>query len=76
MQFLAIVIAQCPASVVQHALCVIHNFFRHRLLLNHWENLHETGQECSLGEALPKLCKRLNSIHNSGCHGNKKEKKN
>ena len=63
----AFVIAQCPSSVV-------HNFFKHLLLLNHWANLDETWQGCSLGEALPKLFKRLNSSHNSGCHGNQKEK--
>ena len=54
--------------------CVVHNFFKH--LLNHWANLDETWQGCSLGEALPKLFKRLNSNHNSGCHGNKKENNN
>ena len=37
-------------------------------------NLDETWQGRSLGEALPKLFKRLNSNHNSGCHGNQKEK--
>ena len=60
--------------VIRRASCVIHNFFK-RLLLNHWANLDETWQGCSLGEALPKLFKRLNSNHNSGCHGNQKEKK-
>ena len=52
----------------------VHNFFKHLLPLNHWANLDETWQGCSLGEALPKLFKRLNSNHNSGCHGNQKEK--
>ena len=61
-------------SVVRRASCVVHNFFNHLLLLNHWANLDETWQGCSLGEALPKLFKRLNSSHNSGCHGNQKEK--
>ena len=56
----------CPMSGV-------HNFFKH-LLLNHWANLDETWQGCSLGEALPKLFKRLNSTHISGCHGNQNEK--
>ena len=37
-------------------------------------NLDETWQGCSLGEVLPKLFKRLNSSHKSGCHGNQKEK--
>ena len=62
-------------SVVRRVSSVVHNFFKHLLLLNHWANLDETWQGCSLGEALPKLFKRLNSSHNSGCHGNQKEKK-
>ena len=57
----------CPMSGV-------HNFFKHLLLLNNWANLDETWQGCSLGKALPKLYKRLNSTHNSDCHGNQKEK--
>ena len=52
----------------------VHNFFKHLLLQNHWANLDGTWQGCSLGEALPKLFKGLNSNHNSGCHGNQKEK--
>ena len=64
-----------PMSGVRRLLCVIHNFFKHLLLLNHWANLDETWQGCSLDEALPKLFKRLNSNHNSGCHGNQNEKK-
>ena len=64
-----------PMSGVRRLLCIIYNFFKHLLLLNHWVNLDETWQRCSLGEALLKLFKRLNSIYNSGCHGNQKEKK-
>ena len=63
-----------PMSGVRRPSCVVHNFFKHLLLLNHWANLDDTWQGCSLGEALPKLFKRLNSNHNSGCHGNQKEK--
>ena len=63
-----------PMCGVRRPSCVFHNFFKHLLLLNHWANLDETWQGCSLGEALPKLFKRLNSNHNSGCHGNQKEK--
>ena len=59
---------------VRRGSSIVHNFFKH-LLLNHWDNLDETWQEFSLGEALPKLFKRLNSTYNSGCYGNKKEKK-
>ena len=63
-----------PVSVVRPASCVVHNFFKHLLLLKHRANLDETWQGCSLGEALPNLLKRLNSSHNSGCHGNQNEK--
>ena len=63
-----------PMSGVRRPSCVVHNFFKHLLLLNQWANLDETWQGCSLGEALPKLFKKLNSNHNSGCHGNQKEK--
>ena len=63
-----------PMSVVHRASSVLHNFFKHLLLLHHCTNLDETWQGCSLGEAVPKLFKRLNSTHNSGCHGNQKEK--
>ena len=62
-------------SVVCCVSCLAHNFFKHLLLLNHWASLYETWQGCSLGEALPKLSKRLNSSHKSGCQGNQKEKK-
>ena len=62
------------SSVVRRPSCVVHNFFKHLLLLNQWANLDETWQGCSLGEALQKWFKRLNSTHNSGCHGNQKEK--
>ena len=64
-----------PMSVMRCASSVVHNFFKHLLLLNDWANLNETWLGCSLGEALPKLFKRLNSNHNSGCHGNQKKKK-
>ena len=64
-----------PMSGVRRASSGVHNFFKHLLLLNHWANLDETWQGCSMGEALPKLFKRLNSTPNSGCHGNQKEKK-
>ena len=64
----------CPMFSVRCASSVVHNFFKHLLPLNHWANLDETWQGCSLTEALPKLFKRLNSNHNSGCHGNQNEK--
>ena len=64
-----------PMSGVRSSSCIVHNFFKHLLLLNHWASLDETWQGCSLGEALPKLFKRLNSKHNSGCHGNQNNQK-
>ena len=60
-------------SFCDRPMSVVYNFFKH-LLLNHWANLDETWQGCSLGEALPKFFKRLNSNHNSGCHCNQNEK--
>ena len=63
------------SCVVRRASCVVHNFFKHLLPLNHWANPDETWQGCSLDKALPKLFKRLNSNHNSSCHGNQNEKK-
>ena len=63
-----------PMSGVRRSSCVVHNFFKDLFLLNHWANLDETWQGCSLGETLPKLFKILNSTHSSGCHGNQKEK--
>ena len=62
-------------SFCDRPMSVVHNLFKHLLLLNHGVNLDETWQGCSLSEALPKLFKRLNSNHNSGCHGNQNEKK-
>ena len=52
---------------------VINNFFKHLLLPNHWANLDQTWQECSLGGPLQKLFTEFDSIKNSGCHGNEIE---
>ena len=41
-----------PVSVVRHLLSILDNLFKH-LLLNHWDNLDETWQKCSLCEVLP-----------------------
>ena len=54
-------------------LSSVNNFFKH-LLLNHWASLDETWQGSSLDKALQNLFKEFNSTHNSGCHGNQKEK--
>ena len=41
-----------PMSGVLRPSCVVHNFFKYLLLLNHWANLDETWQGCSLGEEI------------------------
>ena len=61
-------------SVWKSLKFVIWERVKYLLLLNHWANLDETWQGCSLGEAVPKLYKRLNSSHKCGCHGIQKEK--
>ena len=59
-------VVRCPSSVVN-------NFFKQLLLPNHWANLDQAWQECSLGGPLQKLFTEFDSIKNSGCHGNKIE---
>ena len=56
--------------VVMYPSCIVNNFFKHLLLLNHWANLDQTWQECSLGGPLQKLFTEFDSIKNAGCHGN------
>jgi hypothetical protein len=59
---------------VRRASCVVNFCFKQHLLLNPWAKLDETCHKCSLHEALAKLFKEINSMQNSGCHGNRKEK--
>ena len=74
-----------PGVKIGHALGVVwfyigiyrenvNNCFKRHLLLNRLANFDETSQGCSLGGALSKLLKEMNSMQNSGCHGNRKEK--
>ena len=63
-------------SFCDHTMSVVHFIFKHLILLKHWVNLDEMWQGCSLGKALPNLLNGLNSVHNPGCHGSKKERKN
>ena len=44
--------------------------FKQHLLLNCLANFDKTLQGCSLGGPLSNLFKELNSMWNSGCHGN------
>ena len=63
-------------SFCDRPMSVVHNFFKHLLLLNHWANLDETWQGCSLGEVLPKLFKRLNRPITLVAVATKRKKKN
>ena len=63
----------CDRSLAGVHLSAYPQIFKY-LLLNLCANLNETWQGCSLGDALPKLLKELNSTYNSGCHDNKKGK--
>ena len=60
-------------SVVHRVLCVVNNFFKHLLLPNRWANLDQTWQECVLEGPLQSMFTELDSIKNSGCHGNEIE---
>ena len=59
-----------PVSIRCHQSCVVNNFFKHFLLPNHWADLDQTWQECSLGNPLQKVFTEFDSIKNSDCHGN------
>ena len=59
-------VVMCPS-------CVINNFLKNLLLPNHWANLDQTWQECSLGGPLQKLFTEFDPIKNFGCHGNEIE---
>ena len=52
----------------------LHNFFKWHLLLNHWANFHQISKEWSLGDTDWSLFKHLESMQDSGCHGNQKKK--
>ena len=65
-----IVIALCPSSVVGPSTFLLKWHF----LLNQWASFHHASQECSLWWSFWKLPKDINSMQNSGCHGNQKEK--
>ena len=65
----AIVINQCPVSVHEQLLKKSSLKPANRLIFN------ETSQNWSLGDALSENFKDLNSMKNSGCHGNQKKKK-
>ena len=70
----AIVINCCLASV---RLCVrpsVDNYLKNLLLWNRPTHFNETLQKWSLGDALSEKFKDMNSVKNSGCHGNRKKK--
>ena len=69
----AVVIDQCPASV-RRCVCPSMNNYLKNLLWNRPTDFNETLQKWSLVDALSEDFKDLNSVKNSGCHGNQKKK--
>jgi len=65
--------AHCPSSIVRTCvrMTMRQQFFKQPLLLNQLAKFVETMQGRSLYETLPTLFKELNSMKNSGCHGNR-----
>ena len=59
----------CCASV---RLC-INFFFKHLLVWNYLSDFDEILQKCSCHGPLQNFLKKLDSVKNSGCHGNKTE---
>ena len=52
----------------------VNNYLKNLLLWNRSTDFNETSQKWSLGDALSENFKDLNSMKNSGCHGNRKKK--
>ena len=52
----------------------VNNYLKILLLWNRSTDFSETSQKLSLGDALSKYFKDLNSMENSGCHGNREKK--
>ena len=76
------VIDHCLASVrlaVRPSVCLavrpsVNNYLENLLLWNRPTDFNETSQKWSLGDALSEYFKDMNSMKNSGCHGNQKKK--
>ena len=67
-----------PASLCHGLLSVavrpcVNFFFKHLLLWNYLSDFDEILQECSCHGPLQNLLKKIDSVKNSGCHGNKTE---
>ena len=52
----------------------MNNYLKNLLLWNRPTDFNETSQKLSLGDALSEYFKDMNSMKNSGCHGNRKKK--
>ena len=63
----------CP-SVRLSVRPSVNNYLKILLLWNCPTDFSETSQKWSLGDALSKHFKDLNSMENSGCHGNREKK--
>ena len=70
----AIVIDHCPPSVRPCVRPSVNNYLKNLLLWNRPTDFNETSQKWSLADALSENFKNLNSMKNSGCHGNRKKK--
>ena len=52
----------------------VNNYLKNLLLWNRTTDFNEASQKWSLGDALSEYFKDMNSMKNSGCHGNRKKK--
>ena len=72
----AIVIDLCPVSFRPCVCPSVNNYLKNLLLWNRPTDFNETSQKWSLDDALLEHFKVLNSVKNSGFHGNRKNFKN
>ena len=67
----------CDRSMSGVHPCVrpsVNNYLKNVLLWNWPTDFNETSQKLSFGDALSENFKDMNSVKNSGCHGNQKKK--
>ena len=70
-------VSYCDRSMlgVRPSVCPsVNNYLKNLLLWNQPTDFNETSQKWSLRGALSEYLKDLNSVKNSGCHGNRKKK--
>ena len=62
-----------PSVVVIHLSIRPYTIFKQHLLLNHWANFNQISQDWPLDNTDWNMFKDLESMQNSGCHGNQKK---